>query len=193
MKTILRTTACIFAVMATCATAVKAEITNAKEALDAALKNETIAAAGDKMKLYSMNANYNGDRKTWGFQFYDGGANVHSVYVDKKGKVRYSARDKGSMRIFDDLDFTKLPAPTEVFVADSIKTSIEALKALGFEHKDNGKLYINYYLRSEPRDKDVPLHRWSVTIPVGDGKKGKIVGFQNGKLDTIMNTTIYGG
>jgi len=174
-------------------TSAHAEVTNIKDALGIALKQETIAAAGEKMKLYSLSANYNGDNKRWSFQFYDGGSNLHSVTIDQSGKARYYARDKGSMRIFDDVDFTKLPAPNEVLIDDLMGKGKTALKALKFIAFDNGKLYVNYYVRSEFRQKDKAYHSWSVTIPIGDGKQGKKVAFKNGEIDTINNSTIYGG
>lgn len=174
-------------------TSASADVTNIKDALGVALKNETVAAAGEKMKLYSLTCNYNGDNKRWSFQFYDGGSNLHSVSVNKTGKASYYAREKGSMRIFDDLDFSKLPAPNDVLIEDIIGKASAALSALGFKPVDNGKLYINYYVRSEYRQKDKAYHAWSVTIPIGDGKKGKIVAFKDGVVDTINNSTIYGG
>lgn len=178
---------------ATITTAASAEVTNIKEALDVAMKNETIAAGAAKMKLYSLNANYNGANKRWSFQFYDGGANIHSVSVDKSGKARYYARDKGSMRIFDDIDWTKLPAPGEVLIDDIVGKATAALAALKFETIDNGKIYMNYYVRSEYRQKDKAYHAWSVTLPLKEAKKGKTVGFKNGQIDTIMTSTLYGG
>ncbi len=188
---LLHRTVAIAAAAITMASTAQAEITNIKEALAAALKNETIAAAGDKMKLYSLSANYKGNTKRWSFQFYDGGANVHSIYMDKSGKARYSARNKGSLRIFDDLDFSKLPAPTEVLIDNVAAKAKEVLIALKFKPVENGKLYISYSLRSEFRQKDKPAHFWNVTIPIGDGKKGKLISFKNGQLDTMMNATIY--
>ncbi|MFK7910480.1 MAG: hypothetical protein AB8F34_07745 [Akkermansiaceae bacterium] len=170
-----------------------AEVATVKDALAVALKNETIAAAGDKMKLYSLNGNYNGATKRWSFQFYDGGANIHSVSVDKAGKARYYSRDKGSMRIFDDIDWTKLPAPNDVLIEDLLGQATAALAALKFETIDNGKIYMNYYVRSEYRQKDKAYHAWSVTLPLKEAKKGKTVGFKDGKIDTIMTSTLYGG
>jgi len=167
-----------------------AQVTTTKDALATALKNETIAAGGEKMKLYSVSGNFNGATKRWTFAFYDGGANVHSVSVDGKGKANYYSRDKGSTRVFEDLDFTKLPAPSAVIVEDAIGKAKTALEALGFKPIDSGKLYISYYLRSEYRQKDQPVHDYKITMPTGDGKQGKMVGFKNGALDTIMNSTI---
>ena len=109
-----------FVAAAIVTTSATADVTNVKEALGLALKQEAIAAAGYKMKLYSLSANYNGDNKRWSFQFYDGGTSLHSCSIDKSGKVRYYVRDKGSMRIFDDVDFTKLPAPNEVLIEDLV-------------------------------------------------------------------------
>ena len=97
------------------------------------------------------------------------------------------------MRIFDDVDFTKLPAPNEVLIDDLLGKGKAALVALKFKTLDSGKLYVNYYVRSEFRQKDKAYHAWSVTIPIGDGKKGKTVAFKNGIIDTINNSTIYGG
>ncbi len=174
-------------------TAASAEVGNVKDALSVALKQETIAAGGEKMKLYSLNANYNGATKRWTFQFYDGGANIHSVSVDKTGKARYYSRDKGTMRVFDDLDWSKLPAPSAVLIDDIVGQAKTALAALKFETLDNGKIYMNYYVRSEYRQKDVPYHAWSVTLPLKEAKKGKTVGFKNGKIDTILTSTLYGG
>ena len=190
MKTIKQQLAatCIAAfAMVTTATA---EVNTPSEALAIALKNETVAAGGEKMKLYSMSSNYDGTRKRWSFQFYDGGDKSHSVSVDDKGKANYYARDKGSMRIFDDLDFTKLPAPSAVMIADSIGKAKTALEALGFKPITDKKVYISYYLRSELRQKDQPYHAWQVSLPTGDGKQGKMVGFKNGELDTVMNSSI---
>jgi len=174
-------------------TAVKADVANVKDALAIALKNETVAAAGEKMKLYSLSSQYNGDKKRWSFQFYDGEANLHSISIDQAGKARYYARDKGSMRIFDDIDFSKLPAPNDVLIEDIVAKGKEVLAALKFKTVGNGKLYMNYYVRSEMRQKDTAYHAWSVTVPIGDGKKGKTVNFKNGIIDTVGNSTIYGG
>ena len=174
-------------------TAVKADVANVNDALAIALKNETIAAAGEKMKLYSLSSQYNSDKKRWSFQFYDGGENLHSISIDQAGKARYYARDKGSMRVFDDIDFSKLPAPNDVIIADIIAQGKEALTALKFKTIDNGKFFVSYYVRSEMRQKDKAYHAWSVTVPIGDGKKGKTVNFKNGVIDTIANSTIYGG
>jgi hypothetical protein len=185
--------AAAFFLAAAITTSASAEVANIKDALGVALKNETIAATGEKMKLYSLTCNYNGTNKRWSFQFYDGGANLHSVSIDKSGKARYYAREKGNMRIFDDIDFTKLPAPNDVLIEDIVGKATAALAALQFKALDNGKLYINYYVRSEYRQKDKAYHAWSVTIPIGDGKKGKVVAFKNGTIDTINNSTIYGG
>ena len=189
----IRKFAASFVAAAIVTTSATADVTNVKEALGLALKQETIAAAGYKMKLYSLSVNYNGDNKRWSFQFYDGGTSLHSCSIDKSGKVRYYVRDKGSMRIFDDVDFTKLPAPNEVLIEDLVGQGKAALTALKFKTLDNGKLYVNYYVRSEFRQKDKVYHSWSVTIPIGDGKKGKTVAFKNGAIDTINNSTIYGG
>lgn len=183
----------VFLTSAAMITSAQADVVNIKGALAIALKNKTIAAAGEQMKLFSLSANYNGANKIWSFQFYDGGAHLHSCSVDKSGKVRYYARDKGSMRIFDDVDFTKLPAPNEVFIDDLVGKGKAALAALKFKTLDNGKLYVNYYVRSEFSQKDKAYHSWSVTIPIGDGKQGKKVSFKNGDVYEIRNSTIYGG
>jgi len=190
MKTITQQLAATcFAAFAMAATAT-AEVNTPKEALAIALKNETVAAGGDKMKLYSMSSSYDGDRKRWSFSFYDGGEKSHSVSVDGKGKANYYARDKGTMRIFEDLDFSKLPAASEVIVDDSIGKAKTALEALGFKPLTDKKVYISYYLRSETRQKDVAVHAWQVSLPTGDGKQGKMVGFKNGAIDTVMNSSI---
>ncbi|MCP5536541.1 MAG: hypothetical protein H7A51_09960 [Akkermansiaceae bacterium] len=189
----IRGYAAAFLVAATLTTASLAGVTNANDALGVAMKQESIAAGGGKMKLYSLTANYNGDNKRWRFQFYDGGASLHSVTVDKSGKVRYYARDKGSIRIFDDIDFNKLPAPNEVLVEGLVEKATAALAALKFKPLDNGRLYLNYYVCSEHRQKDKAYHAWSVTIPIGDGKTAKTVAFKNGEIDTINNATIHGG
>ncbi len=168
-----------------------AGVSNIKDALDIALKNKTIAKGGGKMKLYSINASYNGANKRWTFQFYDGGSNIHSVSIDKSGKARYYRRDKGSMRIFDEVDFSKLPAPSTIFIDDIINKSTTALKALGFTPVENGKLRLDYYLRNEYRQKDKAYHSWRVTIPIGKGKEGKTVTFKNGAIETVSNATIY--
>ncbi|BDS04970.1 hypothetical protein NT6N_00100 [Oceaniferula spumae] len=190
MKTILGKFAATSVAALAMTIAVSAQVNNTKEALAVALKNETVAAGGEKMKLYAVSGNYNGTNKRWSFQFYDGGANVHSVSVDEKGKANYYSREKGSTRVFDDLDFSKLPAPSEVLVEDAIGKAKTALEALGFKPITDGKLYISYYVRSEYRQKDVPVHDWKVTLPIGDGKQGKMVGFKNGGVDTVMNSTI---
>ena len=190
MKTItaklVTTGLALFALTATAS----AQVATTKDALAIALKNETIAAGGEKMKLYMISGNYNGATKRWSFQFFDGGANVHSVSVDGKGKANYYSRDKGSSRVFEDLDFSELPAPGEVRVEDAVGKAKTALEALGFKPIDSGKLYISYYVRSEYRQKDQAVHDFKVTLPTGDGKQGKIVGFKNGVLDTVMNSTI---
>ena len=197
MKNIKRPIICTWAATLLSAAVItapsSAEVTNLKEALDAALKNEIIASGGEKMKLYTLNANYNGDTKRWSFQFYDSGAKIHSVSVDKTGKTRYYGREKGNVRVFEDLDWSKLPAPTEVLIEDLVGKAKEALAALKFETVDNGKIYMNYYVRSEYRQKDQAYHAWSVTLPLKEARKGKTVGFKNGKIDTISNSTIYGG
>lgn len=164
-----------------------------KEALDVALKQDTIAAAGDKAKLYSISANYKENDKRWTFSFYDGGDNVHTVSVKGDGKTHYSAREKGSLRIFDDLDFSKLPAPQELIIDDAIDSAKSALTGLGFEVIDNGKVSLYYNIMSEYRQKDKPAHNWRVTLPVKDEdpKKAKSVNFLNGKIDTISNTSMY--
>ena len=160
------------------------EVTNLKDALDVALKNKTIAAAGEKMKLRSANANYSKTRKTWIFTFYDGGDQVHTVYVDAKGKARYSSRDKGSARIFDEIDWTKLPAPSTLLIDDIIGKAKSALTALNIPPAE-GRINITYYLQQEPRQKDVAYHSWRVTLRIRDGKQSKTVGFKNGVVDTI--------
>ena len=190
MKTITAkiATTCL-AVIAFAATA-SAEVSTIKDALGVALKNETIAAGGEKMKLYSANAYTSGTRTYWSFQFYDSGANLHSVRVDGAGKASYSSRDKGSMSVFDDLDFSKLPAPSEVLVEGAMEKAKAALVALGFKPTNSGKYQISYYVRSEYRQKDTPVHDFKVSLPTGDGKAGKMVGFKNGSIDTIMNSSI---
>lgn len=97
------------------------------------------------------------------------------------------------MRVFDDLDWSKLPAPADVLIEDVVGKAKAALAALKFETLDNGKIYMNYYVRSEYRQKDKAYHAWSVTLPLKEAKKGKTVGFKNGQIDTIMTSTLYGG
>lgn len=173
------------------------DITNMKQALAAALAaalaDKTVAAEGDKIKLYSASASYKPERKTWSFRFYSGGDNLHSVTVAPDGKTRYSAFAKGSSRVFDDLDFTKLPVPSEVIVEGALEKSKKALTDLGFEIIDNGKSSIYYSLTSEYREKDKPAHTFRVSLPIkhSDPKKGKQVSFYNGILDQIINTSIY--
>ena len=161
-----------------------ADVATLKDALDIAMKNETIAAGEDKMKLKSASANYTKDRKSWSFTFYDGGAQLHTVYVDVKGTARYSSRDKGSSRIFDEIDWTKLPAPSDVLIDDAIGKAKTALTALNIAPAE-GRISISYYLQQESRQKDVAYHAWRVTVRIGDGKQGKTVGFKNGIVDTI--------
>lgn len=179
---------------------IQADVTNIKDALGIALQQKAIEAGGDKMKLYSLSANYNGKTKRWSFQFYDGGANLHSITIDQSGKARHYPRDKGTMRIFDNVDFSKLPAPKEILIDDLVDQGVAALKALNFKPTDNGKLYLKYYVRSENLQKDKPYHSWSVTIPIdiaegkkSENKQGKTVTFKNGKIDTVTNAIIYGG
>ena len=167
-----------------------AQITTIKEALDVALKNETVATSGGKMKLYSANAYTNSNGKSWSFTFYDGGEHRHSVRVDEKGKKHYTTQPKGSLRVFKDIDFSKLPAPSSVLVEDAMKKSKTALEALGFKPTNSGKYQITYYVRSELRQKNKAFHNYKVSLPTGDGKQGKTVSFKNGKLDTISNSSI---
>lgn len=190
MKTITAklATTCLAALALTAAAT--AQVANTKDALAIALKNSTIAAGGEKMKLYMVSGNHSGTSKRWSFQFFDGGDKVHTISVNDKGKANYYARDKGSTRVFDDLDFSKLPAPNDILIEDAIGKAKTALEALGFKPITDGKLYISYYVRSEYRQKDKAVHDWKVTLPTGDGKQGKVVGFKNGTVDTIMNSTI---
>ena len=112
---------------------------------------------------------------------------------DTSEEALWLAGKVSSMRIFDDIDFSKLPAPNDVLIENIIAQGKEALTALKFKTIDNGKLFVSYYVRSEMRQKDKAYHAWSVTLPIGDGKKGKTVNFKNGEIDTISNSTIYGG
>lgn len=182
----------IAAAAITIVSAAQAGVTNIKEALATALKNQTIAAAGDKMKLYALSASYQGDTKHWTIQLHDGGTKIHTIHINNTGKTRHSARNKSNLRIFNDLDFSKLPAPTEVLIDDVAAKAKEALSALKFTPTGNGKLHIIYNLNPGFLQKGQPCHTWRVIIPVGDGKKGKTVIFKNGRLDSILTTPITG-
>jgi len=144
----------------TCATilvssigAIAEEVTSMKQALELALADKTIAAEGDKVKLYSASANITKERINFTFRFYTGGENIHAVSVNKSGKTRYYASAKGSSRVFDDLDFTKLPAPSEVIVEGAVEQCKKALTDLGFAVLDNGKYSTYYSISSEFREK----------------------------------------
>lgn len=191
MKNISSKIATTCLALAALTAAASAQVTNLKEALDAALKNSTIAAAEGKMKLYAASASKSGANPYWSFQFYDGGTNVHSVSINGKGKVNYSTRDKGSStRVFEDLDITQLPAPNDILVEGAMEKSKAALEALGFKLTNSGNYQISYYLRSEFRQKDKASHEFRVSLPIGDGKQGKTVGFKNGNIDTIANSSV---
>ena len=187
---------------------IHAEITTIKGALDVVLKQKAIAEAGEKMKLYSLAVNYNGKTKRWSFQFYDGGAKLHGITIDQSGKTRYYPRDKGTLRVFDHIDFSKLPAPHDVLIHNIIDQGKATLKQLNFHPVRNGKIYIKYYVRHETLQQDKAYHSWSITMPtsggMGDGlnkEKGKVnnrlqgktVTFKNGKVDTVTNAIVYGG
>ena len=183
-------TSCLFMVTFTSVTS--AQVANVQDALNIALKNETIANSGDKMKLYSVNAIYNRNNKNWSFQFYDGGDNIHNVSVNNTGKTRYYARDKGTIPIFDSINWEKLPTPNDVLVENITKKAKAALHALKFDIIDNGKIYMSYHIQSEPRQKNKAFHSWSITLPLKETGKGKTVGFKNGKIDTILTSMIQG-
>lgn len=168
-----------------------AQVVNITKALGMALKNETIIASGNKLKLIDANAYTSGSGMYYSFSFYDGSANVHSVRVDPKGKVNYSALEKNSQtRVFEDVDLSTLPAPSEVIVENAIQKAKTALETLGFKPTDSGKIQIHYHLRAEYRQKSTAVHDYKVSLPTGDGKQGKTVVFKNGNIDQVINSTI---
>ena len=172
---------------------VSAEPKTIQEALAIVLEEETIKAGGEKMKLYMASSSRDEKSIYYSFNFWDGGENTHTVSVDKNGKTRYFAKEKSKfMRIFDDLDFTKLPAPSAIFIEDIEGKCVQYLAAVGFIPAKGGRIIINYSLRSEYRQKDKAKHVWNVTMPIADGKRGKIVVFANGELEAIMHTNMYG-
>lgn len=190
MKTLISKLATTCFVLLALTAGTYAQVSNLKEALDLALKNETIAAAGEKMKLYSASAYVSHGNKSWSFQFYGGGAELHSIRINTKGKASYSSRNKGTNKVFEDIDFSKVPAPSEVLVADGLAKAQKALEALGFKPTNSGNFQISYFVRSEYRQKEVPSHDYKVSLTIGDGKQGKTVTFKNGNIDTISNSGI---
>ena len=164
-------------------------VSSVKDALALALKHEQIASKVDEMKLYMSSSTISVKRQSWSFTFYDGGSLLHTVSLNSEGKTYYSSRDKGSSKLFTQLDFTKLPAPNDVLIDGVVKQAKEALSLLKFEPND-AKLYINYNVRNNYKQKDVAIHTWNVSMPVGEGASGKMVGFENGKLSTVMNSMI---
>ena len=183
---------CILAVGVLATNNVLAKVNTLKEALDTALKHKEIEDSVEKVKLHALAAHYNGDNKRWRFQLYDGGEQLHYISVDSSGKVRHYKRDLSGFQIFDDVDFSKIPPPSDVIAHDLIKSSKAALEALQFKVVDNGKIYLNYAVRSELKKKDTPYHAWSVTLPIGDGKVAKSVVHKNGVIEEIRNAIIAG-
>jgi len=159
------------------------------EALEKALQHEQIAPKADKMKLYMSSCSVSPKRSNWSFTFFDGGALLHTVTINSSGKTYYNSRDKGTSRVFKELDFTKLPAPKEVMIEGIVEKSKKALTALEFAPSTE-KMYINYNLRNDYKQKDKAIHSWSVSMLVGDGTSGKSVGFQDGKLYSIQHSII---
>ncbi len=158
-------------------------------ALDKAMKHAQIAPKADKMKLYLSSCSISKDRTSYSFTFYDGGDLLHTVSINSSGKEYYSSRDKGKTRLFGELDFSKLPSPKEVMIEGVVEKSKKALNALEFSPSTE-KLYISYNLRNHYKNIDQAHHYWNISMLTGDGTSGKTVGFENGKLSTVSNSTI---
>ena len=171
---------------------VSANVNDLQSALALASKHQTIADAGGSMKLYSLTANYNGKDKRWRFQFYDGKDKLHNVHIDQAGKIRYHARNKGNLRIFDHVELKTLPHPSETLIHNLVEQARKALKALNFKLAEKDTVYIRYQLHNHLTHKNKAYHVWTVTLPVGDGKQGKNVSFKDGSVDTISNAIIHG-
>ncbi len=192
MKIIIHSILASITCITFCAAQVVAEkyLSKVENALVMALEHKTIAAGADKMKLYGAHGTLSKDRISWSFSFYDGGDLVHSVSINSKGQLHYSSRDKGSSNIFKTVDFTKVVKPTETLIPDLKAKAMKALNALEFIPDDSGKMYISYSLRAHYKTKDIGDHYWKIAMPTGDGTSGKMVGFKNGNLDTISNSTV---
>lgn len=188
IQSILASIICI-SIGAAQATAVK-DMTKVENALAAALEHKTIAAGGDKMKLYSIYGSVDGDRTSWVIVFFDGAELQHSISINGSGKLSYSSRDKGSFSLFKDVDFTKVAKPADVILPGLVEKGMKVLNALELKPDDSGKMYINYTLRNHYKDKATGIHHWSMAVPTGDGTAGKRVTFANGELDTLVNSPV---
>ena len=173
-------------------TALHAELNNVSDALEVAIKHEAVSKRGETIRLYSLSANYLGDKKRWNFYFFDTGENLHAVTVTNSGKALHHLRSKGDLRIFEELNFSQLPHPREVLLDGLIQKGIAAMSALKFKPVNDGQLHLRYQIVNDPRNKDKARHLWSVTLPIGDGKKGKTATFMNGQIDTVTNAIISG-
>ena len=183
----------IAAALTASAPGIRADVTNIKDALGIAMEHEAVSTSGEKIKLYSLSAHYHGSKKRWNFQFFSTGENLHNVTVTSSGNALHYLRSKADIDIFKNLDFSQLPAPKEVLLDQLIDKGISAITALKFKPASNSNLYIRYQLRNDLLKKDKACHVWSITIPIGDGKKAKTATFLNGQIDTVTNAIISGG
>lgn len=169
-------------------TATTTEKMTIADALDKALQHAQIAPQADKVKLYLSSCSLSEERNTYSFTFYDGGTLLHTISMNN-GKQYYSSREIGTTKVFKELDFSKVPAPKDVVIEGVIDKTEKALTALEFGPTVE-KLYVNYNLRNDYKNKDQAHHYWNVSMPTGDGTSGKSVGFVDGELSTINNSTI---
>ena len=190
MKKLIRTLSITYLALVALTAVAFAQITTLKDALNTALKQKDIASVGESMKLYSASAYRKGKRGSWSFTFYDGRDLYHTLRVDTRARTYYTTKPKGRQSILQDLDFSKLPAPTSVIVVDALNRSKAALTALGFKPTNSGNYRINYHLRSAVHQKSTAIHTFHVSLPTSDGQQGKTVTFKNGKLDTVSNSSI---
>jgi len=171
------------------APAAPAAMTSMLEALDKAMQHEQIVAKGDKVKLYQSTISLSEKRSSWSFTFYDGGSLLHTVRISSGSKPYYNSRDKGSSKIFEELDFSKIPAPKEAVLADMVEKAKKVLTALEL-NPSTEKMYINYSLRNAYKQKDMAIHSWSISMLTGDGTSGKTVAFQNGEFFSVNPSMI---
>lgn len=169
-----------------------AETGSVRDALELALKHDALSGREASIRLFSLSANYLGAKKRWNFLFFDAGENLHAVTVTNSGKALHHLRNKGDIRIFDQLDFSQLPPPREVLLDGLIEKGIAAISALKFSPVKDGPFHLRYQLDHNARKKDEARHLWSITIPVGDGKRGKTATFLNGRIDTVTNAILSG-
>jgi len=158
------------------------------EALDKALKHEKLAPMADKLKLYSCNCSAIPNNTSYSFTFFDGGDMLHTLSI-RKDKEYYSSREKGSFSLFKDLDFSAVPAPKEVVMAGMVENAKKALTALEFAPSTD-KVFISYSLRNQFKEKTKAVHYWYVTMLVGDGSSSKMIGFKDGKLSSMAESSI---